>query len=152
MPLNVDYAASSRVLIPEGEHVIRLVSIERRRMDSQYSKDPDGKVDRFLWRFETLDGSYSYVVFTGTIYGPANAGLTRLLSTMLPKHTPAQIRSMDLESLKGSTYRVFIKHNATATGKQVAQHLFLVPCEVNETETSSGEQDPFADEDIDVNA
>ncbi len=119
-------------LIPKGEHVLKLVSVEKRRITSTFSKEEDGKADKFIWEFHAAQKDdngkpFTYTVFTGVRYGNNKAGLTDLLNQMIPDITEETAAELDTEDLVGTKYNTQIRHNKSDKGELFPAHIYLTP-------------------------
>ena len=150
-----------RVIIPAGDHILKLVKIDPREMDDLYGKSSTGKVIRVLWVFESNEtddygNPYEYGHFTNDVYGNEKAGLTLLVDMLVPGMTKAVYDEYDNDDLIGKKFRAQIKHVQKDNGAMKPIHVFITPIspkgkvEVKKApviEDESGEDltDPFAD-------
>jgi hypothetical protein len=63
-----------RPIIPAGQHTLILREVCRKAVKSRFADTQDGRVEKILWRFESVDTDeagdpYEYVHFTGTRFG-----------------------------------------------------------------------------------
>ncbi len=150
----------ARPLIPAGEHVLKLVSVEGKEMDDRYGRSTTGKTIRYVWQFvsnETDDDGvpYEYAVFTGDQYGNPKAGMTLLVDMLVPGMTAAKFEDFDSDDLVGKRFRAQIKHTPREDGKgMAAKHVYITPITNKprpaETKPSAAEAAPAVDEDEDL--
>ena len=121
-----------RVLIPAGDHILKLTKIEPREMDDLYGKSDTGKVTRVLWAFvsnETDDNGtpYEYGIFTNDRYGNEKAGMTLLIDMLVPGMTADKFDDYETDELIGKRFRAQIKHVKKPDGGMKATHVFITP-------------------------
>lgn len=117
-------ASNTKMLPPEGTHVLTLTSVSEKRVQSQFSKEADGMVDKLLWVFEPEAGGWDYAVWTKLAYGDDRAELTKLLDMLVPGMSKDRLGDVHAEDLVGKRYRVKIVHKvSTTTSKTYATHL-----------------------------
>ena len=119
-------------LIPKGEHILKLSSIEIVQFEDKYGKGKDGKVDRVKWRFvsneEDEDGTpYDFVVYTGDQYGNEKAAMTRLIDNLVPGMTEAKFPDYETDDLIGKKFKATIKHVKKDDGKPKADYVYMAP-------------------------
>lgn len=121
-----------RPLIPDGEHTLILKEVFEKDFDSQYSKREDGKVTKWLWRFESTqttenDEPYEHIAFTNTSYGHHKASLTILLDMLVPGMTPERAAEFDTDTLLHKRFKGMIRHTKTDKGDTRAELVYISP-------------------------
>ncbi len=123
----------ARPLIPAGEHVLKLSSVEGKEMDDHYGRSATGKTTRYVWSFVSNESDddgvpFEYAVFTGDQYGNAKAGMTLLVDMLVPGMTPEKFEDFDSDDLIGKRFKAQIKHQAREDGKgMAAKHVYIAP-------------------------
>lgn len=150
--------------IPEGDHILILVSVEEKMQPS--FNDPKEETLRWIWQFkakavdpETGD-RYEFRQYTGPRYGNKKAGLTLLLNQMLPTWTAEQKETINTDKVLQTYYKARIRHEEPDNPKDppVPRLVFIEPLKVKKTaeaapvapapepvEEDGEEFDPFAD-------
>lgn len=122
-----------RVLIPAGEYRMALREVSLKRVKSQYATDDDGKREKLMWRFETIDvvdphgEPYEHAEWTGIKYGNPQARMTILLDQLVPGLTASAARGFDTDTLINRLFKAVIKHIKLDGGQTVAQIAFIQP-------------------------
>lgn len=132
---------------PPGEHLFTLLDVEQRKFQSDYAKSADGMVDKLMWKFvsDTIDPAsgkgWMYTHFTGLAYGNHKAALTILLNQIIeglakmPKDAAQDFAaSLNTDSLLGSRYKAFIRHDLTEKGDVRPVLAFIAPLKVGAAE------------------
>lgn len=120
-------------IIPKGEHVLKLTEVKQVRINSQFSKEEDGKVDKYIWIFLSTDKDpengkpYEYPIFTNTKYGNDKASLTQLLNQLVPEMDEEMAADFDTDDIVGSRFEAMIRHEKAPTGEMFAKHTYIMP-------------------------
>lgn len=128
--LYVNTMSIEKPLITEGNHVLTLMSCERKQCKDKFGDDPNGTIEKLLWQFKSnrtdeQQNRYIYEVWTGIRYGHEMAGLTKLLNYLVPGITQAEVNNLNIRTLCNKQYRAKIVHRNNKAGKLVADHVFL---------------------------
>jgi hypothetical protein len=110
-------------LIPKGTHIVILREVVEKDVNSQYSNREDGKVTKWMWKFESTtldekDEPYELVQFTNTSYGSSSATLTKLLDQMVPGIDIDRAATFDTDTLIGKRFEATIKHEPNAKNEK----------------------------------
>lgn len=125
----------ARPLIPTGEQLLCLISVEVKVLSNLFKEspsDPD-EVERLLWQFQSkatdpdTGEPYEYGIFTNLNYGHARAGITKLLDQLVPGITIDIADQLDTDDLCNKWYRARIKHVKNAQGVDKAEHTMIEP-------------------------
>lgn len=156
--------------IPEGEHLLCLMSVEEVTQPS--FNDPKIDAVRWIWQFKAkatdpeTGERYEFRQYTGPNYGNPKAGLTVLLDQMLPTWTEEQKGVIDTDKVLQTYYKARIRHEkADKLGDPPKPRLlFIEPYKakpatsatpaaaapaappVERDDFADGEKDPFEDE------
>ena len=141
-----------RPLCPEGEFVFRLASVEEKSVKSDFAKTDDGKVTKWLWKFEALDEvddndePYEAVKFTGTSFGDARAELTKWLRAIYGKdYGEADAAQLDTDELVGKRFRLTIIHSDDDKGNTRANIVKVVMLKKNGGKPKLNAEEDFGD-------
>jgi hypothetical protein len=131
-------------LIPAGEHILTLRSVDEKEMSKFGSKNENDTTTRWIWKFTSQmrdddDKPYTLVIYTNTRYGNSNASLTHLLDLLIPNCTKEIARSLNTDDILGNKYKARIKHVTGDTGKMRAEIITAAPY--------SGKKRPDPDDD-----
>jgi hypothetical protein len=123
-----------RTTIPKGKYRFTLGEVKSVRVKSTFSKEEDGKVDKWLFPFaaDKIDPEtnepYEYAVFTSRYYGTKNSSLTALLDQLVPDITPEEAAKFDTATIEGNEFDGQIAHKKEGD-RTFANHLYLTPVE-----------------------
>lgn len=151
--------ASERQLPDEGEHILKLQSVEIQRITSKYpdGKADDGKADILAWSFisstKDADGAPQELRL---LTPPAISGRNRtgkLARKLVPGLDP-DADAFDPDELVGRIWTGYIAHETAESGKVYAHLVSAKPYKAAkpapkpepEPEPEPADIDPFADE------
>ena len=106
-----------RNLIPEGEHLLTLVSVDQKDFPS--FNDPSIMEPNWVWQFKShitdkeTGEKHELRQYTKPYYGNPKAGLTILLDQMFPVMSDEEKGNIDTDEHLGKTYRANILHQKT---------------------------------------
>lgn len=120
---------------PVGTHKCWLDEVEVVQQDD--FKDKTKKVDRWVWRFYTEEenpesgNSYECFMWTGTIYGNAKAGLTRMLNSIIPNCDEEKAKGLNTDTLltknSGVWFNVTVVNEANDKGEMRPKAVAVLP-------------------------
>src|SRR5579862_6417134 len=115
-----------------GIHLFTFVNDAVVRVDSAFSREPDGRVDKIRWDFQSdkcnKDGEpYYYQPLTGFIFGDERASLTQIIRSLVQGITASEDVNIDISTLWGRRFEGEIKHKKIDDKTKVAYHVYLKP-------------------------
>lgn len=127
MPL---VSTQDRPLIPAGEHTLTLMQVSEVEVDDSFH--PGTRVTKWIWEFDSDDKDedgvpFTHKVWTKTVYGHAKAGLTVLLSQLVPGITQESANKLDTDTLIGQRFKAMIRQAPDDSGKVRAQLAYIGP-------------------------
>lgn len=121
-----------RVLIDEGEHVLKLVDVKIERIKSSYpdGKSKDGMADVLIWEFTSDQEDERGVAQELRLLTPpaiSAKNKTGRIAKMLSPGIDPDVDEFDPDDFIGRRFRAFIAHQETSGGKTIAWPASMKP-------------------------